>query len=76
MSGTMARRGSTSVSGPGQNRAISASTSARLSSGIAVIRSSQSRLGRWTMSGSKNGRSFASKIFSTASSRSASAARP
>ena len=75
-SGTTARRGSTSVSGPGQKRLVSMATSARLSAGISASSSSQPGVGRCTISGSKNGRSFASKIFSTASGLSASAASP
>ena len=76
MSGTTARRGSTSVSGPGQKRLVSSATSARLSKGMSASSSSQPREGRCTISGSKNGRSFASKIFTAAAGRSASAASP
>ena len=75
-SGTSSCRGSTSVSGPGQKHSVSRPTSVASRSGTAAIRSSHSQSGKWTISGSKNGRSLASKILSTASGRVASAARP
>ena len=73
MSGSSGRRGSTSVSGPGQKRAASAA--ARGSSATAT-QSSEAASARCTINGSNAGRSFTSKMRATASGLKASAARP
>ena len=76
MSGTIDCRSRTSVSGPGQNCAISSLICAREASSIFATRVSHSSPGKCTISGSKRGRSFVSKIFVTATGSSASAASP
>ena len=73
MSGTISRFRKMIVNGPGQNFSIN--LRATCESTIAIS-SSASSVGRCTMSGSKRGRSFASKILVTASGFSASAASP
>ena len=77
MSGTISRFGKTIVNGPGQNcLAKFQDQLSILSREHRRLLSSQSRSGKWTIRGSKCGRSFASKIFATAIGLSASAARP
>src|SRR5664280_3254814 len=72
----MARFRRTSVSGPGQNRAASCATrgsSASAGSAHAPIADASAR---WTINGSKAGRSFAAKTRATARASSAFAPRP
>jgi hypothetical protein len=76
ISGTIGWRGKTIVKGPGQSRSASVKTNCRSCVERSTTRSNQDLSGRWTMSGSKRGRSLASKILATASGLSASAARP
>ena len=76
ISGTISRFGKTIVNGPGQNWLANSKINCRSCAGTEAISSSQSRSGKWTIKGSKRGRSFASKIFATAIGLSASAARP
>ncbi len=72
-SGTSGRRGSTRVSGPGQNRAARAATRGS-SAGETRFRSAASA--RCTIRGSNDGRAFTSKTRATALGLKASAPRP
>ena len=66
---TLSLLGSKSVKGPGQNFAIKRSISGRSFSSITATLSSQASSGKCTISGSKRGRFFVSKIFTTAGYR-------
>ena len=68
--------GRISVSGPGQNAAVSWFTVSAMSAGTMATFFRSPRDAMWTMSGSNDGRSLAAKTLATAAGFSASAARP